>query len=168
MDLTKCNICPRNCNIDRTKHKGFCGAKDIMVIARYSLHKWEEPCISGDNGSGTIFFSGCNLKCIFCQNYKIVDELIGKEITPLEFAEICNKLQSKGAHNINIVTGTHFLKLIKEGIVKYKENKNTIPIVYNTSSYEKVSSLKEMDGLIDIYLPDLKSSTNFPDFRLIT
>ncbi len=160
MDLTKCNICPRNCNIDRTKQKGFCGAKDKMVVARFSLHKWEEPCISGDNGSGTIFFSGCNLKCIFCQNYKIVDNLIGKEITIDEFSNICHKLQEKGAHNINIVTGTHFLQLIKGGIVKYKENNNTIPIVYNTSSYENVESLKELDGLIDIYLPDLKYYDN--------
>ena len=160
LDLTKCNICPRDCNVDRTKKAGFCMAKDKMVVARYSLHMWEEPPISGENGSGTIFFSGCNLKCIYCQNYKISKELHGKEISIDEFKDICLKLQDKGAHNINIVTGTHFLPLIRDGIVKAKESGLTIPIVYNTSSYEKVDSLKELDGLIDIYLPDLKYYDN--------
>ncbi len=156
LDLKKCNICPRNCNIDRSKIPGYCNAKDNMVVARFSLHAWEEPIISGTNGSGTIFFSGCNLKCIYCQNYKISEKLYGKEITIDEFSNICLKLQEKGAHNINIVTGTHFLPLIKKGIKKAKENGLVIPIVYNTSSYEKVSSLKELEGLVDIYLPDLK------------
>lgn len=154
--FNKCNICPRNCNIDRTKTKGYCNAKDKMVVARFSLHEWEEPLISGENGSGTIFFSGCNLKCIYCQNYKISGELHGKEISIDEFSDICLKLQDKGAHNINIVTGTHFLPLIRDGIVKARENGLSIPIVYNTSSYEKVEALKELDGLVDIYLPDLK------------
>ena len=146
--LNKCNICPRECNIDRTKVKGYCNAKDKMVVARFSLHEWEEPPISGDKGSGTIFFSGCNLKCIFCQNYKISGELYGKEISLDEFKDICLKLQDIGAHNINIVTGTHFLPLIRDGIVKARGNGLTIPIVYNTSSYEKVEALKELDGLV--------------------
>ena len=160
MNLSKCDICPRDCHIDRTQKTGFCLAKDKMVVSRFSIHEWEEPVISGTNGSGTIFFSGCNLKCIYCQNYKISSTLKGKEIDIDEFVRICLKLEEKGVHNINIVTGTHFLPLIKEGIVKAKEKGLSIPIVYNTSSYEKVSSLKEMEGLIDIYLPDLKYYDN--------
>ena len=156
MDLSKCDICPRNCNINRHNLPGYCLAKDKMVISRFSRHMWEEPVISGDNGSGTIFFSGCNLKCVYCQNHEISSTLKGKEIDIDEFVRICLKLEKSGVHNINIVTGTHFLPLIKEGIVKAKEKGLSIPIVYNTSSYEKVSSLKEMEGLIDIYLPDLK------------
>lgn len=160
MDLSKCDICPRNCNINRHNLPGYCLAKDKMVISRFSRHMWEEPVISGDNGSGTIFFSGCNLKCVYCQNHDISSTLKGKEIDIDEFVRICLKLEKSGVHNINIVTGTHFLPLIKEGIVKAKEKGFSIPIVYNTSSYEKVSSLKEMEGLIDIYLPDLKYYDN--------
>ena len=156
ISLYKCNLCPRNCNVNRSVEKGFCGAKDKMVVARFSLHKWEEPIISGSNGSGTIFFSGCNLRCIYCQNYKISEELHGKEITPDELADICIKLEKSGAHNINIVTGTHFIPLIKEGLLKAKSLGLSIPIVYNTSSYENVDALEELDGLVDIYLPDLK------------
>ena len=156
ISLYKCNLCPRNCNVNRSVEKGFCGSKDKMVVARFSLHKWEEPIISGSNGSGTIFFSGCNLRCIYCQNYKISEELHGKEITPDELADICIKLEKSGAHNINIVTGTHFIPLIKEGLLKAKSLGLSIPIVYNTSSYENVDALEELDGLVDIYLPDLK------------
>ena len=156
ISLYKCNLCPRNCNVNRSVEKGFCGAKDKMVVARFSLHKWEEPIISGSNGSGTIFFSGCNLRCIYCQNYKISEELHGKEITHDELADICIKLEKSGAHNINIVTGTHFIPLIKEGLLKAKSLGLSIPIVYNTSSYENVDALEELDGLVDIYLPDLK------------
>ena len=161
ISFSKCNICPRNCNINRSVEKGFCGMNDKMKVARFSLHKWEEPVISGDNGSGTIFFVGCNLGCIYCQNYKLINnDDIGREISIDDFAHICLKLQEKGAHNINIVTGTHFIPLIRDGIVKSKELGVTIPFVYNTSSYEKVESLKELDGLIDIYLPDLKYYDN--------
>ena len=160
LDLKKCNICPRNCNINRSINPGYCNAMDKMVVARYSLHLWEEPIISGQNGSGTIFFSGCNLKCVFCQNYKISESLYGHEITIDEFSQICLKLQSKGAHNINIVTGTHFLPLIKDGIIKAKENGLSIPIVYNTSGYENVEAIKELEGLVDIYLPDFKYYDN--------
>jgi len=130
---------------------------DKMKVARYSLHMWEEPCISGDKGSGTIFFVGCNLKCIYCQNYKLIDnDNIGREISIEDFSNICLELQRKGAYNINIVTGTHFIPHIRDGIVKSRENGLSIPIVYNTSSYENVDALKELDGLVDIYLPDLK------------
>jgi putative pyruvate formate lyase activating enzyme len=153
----KCNLCPRKCNVDRSKERGFCNMGDKMKVARYSLHMWEEPCISGDKGSGTIFFVGCNLKCIYCQNYKLIDnDNIGREVSIDEFSDICLELQEKGAYNINIVTGTHFIPLIRDGIVKSRENGLSIPIVYNTSSYENVDALKELDGLVDIYLPDLK------------
>ena len=161
ISLNKCNICPRNCNVDRSKAKGFCNMLDKMKVARFSLHQWEEPVISGNNGSGTIFFVGCNLKCIYCQNYNLIDnDNIGREISIDEFSDICLELQGKGAHNINIVTGTHFIPLIRDGIVKSRENGLTIPIVYNTSSYENVEALKELDGHIDIYLPDLKYYDN--------
>lgn len=161
MNLSKCDICPRKCGINREKGElGFCQMKDKIKIARYSLHYWEEPIISGETGSGTIFFSGCNLKCIFCQNYKISSENMGKEISVERLKEICLELQSMGANNINLVTGTHFLPLIKEAIILAKKEGLTIPIVYNTSSYENVESLKEMEGLIDIYLPDLKYYDN--------
>lgn len=161
MNLSKCDICPRKCGVNREKGKlGFCQAKDKIKIARYSLHYWEEPIISGETGSGTIFFSGCNLKCIFCQNFKISSENIGKEISVERLKEICLELQNMGANNINLVTGTHFLPLIKDALILAKKEGLTIPIVYNTSSYETVESLKEMEGLIDIYLPDLKYYDN--------
>ena len=161
MNLSKCDICPRKCGINREKGElGFCQMKDKIKIARYSLHYWEEPIISGEAGSGTIFFSGCNLKCIFCQNYKISSENMGKEISVERLKEICLELQNMGANNINLVTGTHFLPLIKEALILAKKEGLTIPIVYNTSSYENVESLKEMEGLIDIYLPDLKYYDN--------
>lgn len=161
MNLNKCDICPRKCGVNREKGKlGFCQAKDKIKIARYSLHYWEEPIISGETGSGTIFFSGCNLKCIFCQNFKISSENTGKEISVERLKEICLELQNMGANNINLVTGTHFLPLIKDALILAKKEGLTIPIVYNTSSYETVESLKEMEGLIDIYLPDLKYYDN--------
>ena len=161
MNLSKCDICPRKCGVNREKGElGFCKMKDKIKIARYSLHYWEEPIISGETGSGTIFFSGCNLKCIFCQNYKISSENMGKEISVERLKEICLELQNMGANNINLVTGTHFLPLIKEALILAKKEGLTIPIVYNTSSYENVESLKEMEGLIDIYLPDLKYHDN--------
>ncbi len=161
MNLSKCDICPRKCGVNREKGElGFCKMKDKIKIARYFLHYWEEPIISGETGSGTIFFSGCNLKCIFCQNYKISSENMGKEISVERLKEICLELQNMGANNINLVTGTHFLPLIKEALILAKKEGLTIPIVYNTSSYENVESLKEMEGLIDIYLPDLKYYDN--------
>jgi len=151
-----CNLCPRKCNIDRSKKVGVCGAKDKLTIARFSLHYWEEPCISGNQGSGTIFFTYCNLKCIFCQNYKISKNHIGQEITVEEFADICLNLQKQKAKNINLVTPTHFVSLIIEGLKLAKEKGLNIPIVYNTSGYETVETIKMLNGFIDIYLPDLK------------
>ena len=159
--LNKCNICPRECNVNRNNNElGFCKCNNQIKIANYSLHKWEEPCISGTNGSGTIFFSYCNLQCIYCQNYEISTLHKGKNIATYDLIDIFLKLKEKGAHNINLVTPTHYIPLIKETIIKAKKRKLNIPIVYNTSSYEKVSSLRLLDGLIDVYLPDLKYYDN--------
>ena len=161
MYLDNCNICPRKCGINRNKNElGFCKSGNKIKIARYSLHYWEEPCISGESGSGTIFFSGCNLKCIFCQNYEISINNKGKEISIERFSDICIELQNKKALNINLVTPTTYIPLIKEGLLLAKKKGLSIPIVYNTSGYESVDSLKELDGLIDIYLPDFKYFNN--------
>ena len=153
--LRKCNLCPRNCLADRYNSLGYCKAKAKIKVSLVSLHMWEEPFISGSNGSGTIFFSNCNLGCIFCQNKKIRDGY-GKEITIKRFSEILLEQQSRGAHNINLVTPTHFVPLIKKGIIKAKEKGLNIPIVYNTSSYENVDTIKMMNNLVDVYLADLK------------
>ena len=158
--FNKCNLCPRECNINREKELGFCHANDKLKIARASFHYYEEPCISGINGSGAIFFTYCNLKCIFCQNYEISSNYNGKEITIEEFSNICLNLEKKGADNINLVTPTHYIPLIKEGLILAKKKGLSIPIIYNTSGYEKVSSLKLLEGLIDVYLPDFKYYDN--------
>ena len=161
MSYNNCNICPRNCNVNRNNNEyGFCKAGNNIKIARYSLHYWEEPCISGKRGSGTIFFSGCNLKCIFCQNYDISFYNKGKEITVERFADICIELQNKKALNINLVTPTIYIPLIKKGLILAKKKGLKIPIVYNTSGYEIIESLKELEGLVNIYLPDFKYYDN--------
>lgn len=158
MDLMEeCIICPRNCRVDRTKGKrGYCRENDKIVVARAALHMWEEPCITGENGSGTVFFSGCNLGCVYCQNHSISNGLSGKEITTERLAEIFLELQSKGAHNINLVTPTHFVPQIIEALVMSKSKGLSIPIVYNTSGYEKVETIKMLEGHVSVYLPDLK------------
>ena len=153
----KCNLCPRNCNVDRSKGKlGYCMAPTDMVIARYSRHMWEEPVISGDRGSGTIFFSYCNLRCSFCQNYELSELHKGRVVSVDEFSDIVMDLQNSGVHNINLVTPTMFVPKIIEGIEFAKNKGLNIPIVYNTSSYENVDTIKMLDGYVDIYLPDLK------------
>ncbi len=155
--LNKCNLCPRNCNANRNDNElGFCNMSNTMVIARSDLHFWEEPPISGVNGSGTIFFSGCSLQCVYCQNYKISRQHVGKEVSIEKFSDLCLDLQKKGALNINLVTPTHFVPLIIEGLKLAKKNGLTLPIVYNTSSYENINTIKLLDGMVDIYLPDLK------------
>ena len=160
-ELDKCNICPRTCNVNRNNNElGFCKCNNEIKIANYSLHMWEEPCISGEKGSGTIFFSYCNLQCVYCQNYEISKLHKGKIVTKEELIEIMLKLQSMGALNINLVTPTHYVPLLKDILKEAKENGLNIPIVYNTSSYEKVETLKELEGLVDIYLPDLKYFDN--------
>ena len=153
----KCNLCPHHCNVDRGKGEfGYCKAPNAMVVARYSRHMWEEPVISGDNGSGTIFFSYCNMGCIFCQNYELSELHKGKVISVKEFSAICLELQKSGVHNINLVTPTMFVPHIIMGISLAKENGLKIPVVYNTSSYENVDTIKMLDGTVDVYLPDLK------------
>ena len=136
--LDKCNLCPKNCLVNRNRGElGFCKAGNKLKIAKYYLHQWEEGPITGRHGSGTIFFSNCNLKCIFCQNYYISTEGNGREVTVEEFANMCLELQDKGATNINLVTPTHYVPLIIDGLKLAKERGLKIPIVYNTSSYEK-------------------------------
>lgn len=154
--LKKCELCPRKCGINRFEHVGVCGANNKIKVAYYSLHQWEEPIISGTNGSGTIFFSHCNLKCIFCQNRKISSLGYGKEISNNRLKEIMLELQEKGAHNINLVTPTHYVPQIISVLSAIKNNKLNIPVVYNTSSYENVETIRLLDGLVDIYLADLK------------
>lgn len=155
--FNKCNLCPRECSVNRNnKELGYCRALNKLKIGGYHLHMWEEPIISGKNGSGTIFFSYCNLRCIYCQNYDISIYDNGEEITIDRFANICLELQDMGAENINLVTPSHYIPLIREGLIMAKDKGLNIPIVYNTSGYEKVDSLRLLDGLIDIYLPDFK------------
>ena len=156
--LESCMLCPRNCKVNRHKSVGFCGASDKVKLAYYSLHQWEEPIISGENGSGTVFFSNCNLRCLFCQNKKISTDRnsYGKEISNDKLKEIFLKLQDLGAHNINLVTPTHYVPQIIDVLKKVKNKNLKIPVVYNTSSYENVSTIESLNGLIDIYLADLK------------
>lgn len=163
--LSNCSLCPRNCHVNRHIKTGFCQAGDKLKVARCALHFFEEPCLSGTVGSGTIFFTYCNLKCLFCQNYEISTDNIGKEISIEKFSNLCLDLQNKGALNINLVTPTHYIPLIKEGLILAKKKGLILPIVYNTSSYEKVESLKLLDGLIDIYLPDFKYYDNTIAFK---
>lgn len=154
---TSCTLCPRNCKADRTQSaSGFCGMSNTIEVARAALHMWEEPCISGTQGSGTVFFTGCNLKCVFCQNHDIAIGQKGKKVSAERLAELFLMLQEKGAHNINLVTPSHFVPGIAEAIKLAKTNGLILPIVYNTSSYEHVDTLKILDGLVDIYLPDFK------------
>ncbi len=157
--LKECRLCPRNCGVDRTQGKGFCGEGADIRIARASLHLWEEPCISGKNGSGTVFFSGCNLKCCFCQNYEISHQAKGFEISTKELADIMLKLQEKGAHNINLVNPTHFVPQILDSI-EMAGDKLKLPIIYNCGGYEKVEALNLLKGKIRIFLPDLKYYDN--------
>ncbi len=155
--LSDCTLCPRKCHVDRTAGQtGFCGQSDRIMAARAALHFWEEPCLSGVNGSGAVFFSGCNLRCIYCQNHTIVQGQNGKEISVERLSEIFLELQEKQAHNINLVTPTHYVPQIINALQTAKDNGLAIPVVYNTSGYENVDTLKRLEGLIDIYLPDLK------------
>lgn len=150
-------MCPRNCGVNRLKDRvGYCGAGKNIRVARAALHYWEEPCISGSIGSGTVFFSYCTLKCVFCQNYNISQCSFGKEITIDRLAEIFLELQEKGALNINLVTPTHYVPQIIEALKIAKEKGLKLPIIYNSSGYEKVETIKLLKGYIDVYLPDMK------------
>ena len=156
----KCNLCPRNCLVDRTKTLGYCKATDKVKVARSALHYFEEPSISGSNGSGTIFFSNCNLKCCYCQNKEISTDGFGKEITIERLSEMMLELEEKHANNINLVTPTHYVPSIIEAIKLARKKGLSIPIVYNTSGYESVETLKLLEGYIDIYLTDFKYFDN--------
>lgn len=155
----KCKICPRECEADRTTQCGFCGVnnsgEDKITVAKAMLHFGEEPVISGTKGSGAIFFSGCNMRCVFCQNYKISSGGLGREISLDQLADIIMKLQSREAHNINLVTATHYTDKIAKLLEKIKPSLN-IPVVFNCGGYEKTEALRMLDGLVDIYLPDFK------------
>lgn len=156
-ELTKCTVCPHNCKVNRIDGKiGRCKANDKVKVALASLHYFEEPCISGEKGSGTVFFSNCNMSCKFCQNYKISAEGKGEEITIEELANTFLELQEKGANNINLVTPTIYAYQIIEAIKLAKKNGLNIPIIYNSNGYESVDTLKKLEGYIDVYLPDLK------------
>ncbi len=155
--LKNCTLCPRKCGIDRTSGKsGFCGADDRIKIARAALHFWEEPCISGKNGSGTVFFSHCTMKCVYCQNYKISTGGSGRYVTAEELADIFLDLQAEGANNINLVTPTHYAAGVVSALDIAKKRGLTLPVLYNTSGYENAEMIKMLEGYVDIYLPDLK------------
>lgn len=155
--LKNCTLCPRRCGVDRfSGETGFCGANDKLYLARAALHFWEEPCISGENGSGTVFFSGCNLRCVYCQNHEISHMEAKKEVTVERLAEIFLELQEKGALNINLVTPTHYIPQIIRALDLAKEQGLSLPVVYNTSGYEEASILKSLEGYVQVYLPDFK------------
>ena len=153
----KCDLCPRKCLVDRKKgEKGICGQTENLKVARAALHFWEEPCISGDAGSGAVFFSGCPLHCVFCQNENIANGTVGKEISLERLVDIFLELQEKRANNINLVTPGHFVPQIVKALDQARKEGLTLPVVYNTSSYETVDTIRMLDGYVDIYLPDFK------------
>lgn len=148
-----CNQCPRRCGTDRSINSGFCGAGDGFRIARAALHEWEEPCISAGKGSGTVFFSGCSLGCVFCQNYDVSHRVKGADVSKIQLMRIFDSLIEQGAANINLVTPTHFTHLLAGVLSEYK---SPVPVVWNSGGYESVESLRRLEGLVDIYLPDIK------------
>ena len=154
---TKCSLCARRCLVDRTRsERGFCGMSDSLYLCRAALHFWEEPIISGTRGSGTVFFSGCSLKCVYCQNREISRAEYGERISTERLSSIFFELRDKGAHNINLVTPTHFIPSIVEAIDSARASGFSLPFVYNTASYETDEALEALRGRIDVFLPDLK------------
>ena len=157
LEMSRCRVCPRKCGADREHGKtGYCKAPSGVAAARAALHFWEEPCISGTTGSGTVFFSGCNLRCVYCQNHHIAEMESGKVISIGRLSDIFLELQAQNANNINLVTPTHFVPQIIRALQSAKEQGMYLPVVYNTGGYERVETLKMLDGLVDIYLPDFK------------
>ncbi len=150
-----CTLCPRRCGADRSRNRGFCGADDRIRIARVGLHEWEEPCISYGGGSGTVFFSGCSLKCVFCQNYEISSLGKGRDVDVSELSEIFLSVRDMGAVNLNLVNPTHYSEGVISALERVKDSLG-IPVVYNTGGYDSVETLKRFEGLVDIYLPDIK------------
>lgn len=172
-----CQICPRTCKVNRENNKkGICRVSSKLKVARAALHFWEEPCISGTKGSGTVFFSGCSMHCVYCQNEDIAQGLIGKEIPKERLVEIFLELQEKEANNINLVTPTQYVPHIVWAVEQAKRQGLSIPIIYNTSGYEKVATLKQLEGIVDVYLPDFKywnseisaRYSKAPDYREVT
>jgi putative pyruvate formate lyase activating enzyme len=155
--LKSCRLCPRNCGVNRLEGElGFCRAGRNVRIAKVCLHEWEEPCISGTRGSGTVFFSNCNLRCVFCQNHRISEESFGKDVSIERLSEIFLEQQARGARNINLVTPTHYVPQIIEAVRLSKENGLKLPILYNTNSYENEETIRSLEGIVDVYLADLK------------
>ena len=174
--MKKCLACPRGCLVDRDSgERGFCGVSNEYIIGSADLHFWEEPCISGTGGSGAIFFSGCNLRCVFCQNRDISREVVGKKYSEEELVSRMLELQSRGAHNINLVTATPYAFFIAKTLEKAKKQGLSIPVVYNCGGYESVEALRALEGLVDIYLPDFKyfsedlarSYSNVPNYARV-
>ena len=155
-NLINCCLCPRNCGINRIEAKGYCGKNSMIEVARAALHMWEEPCISGSRGSGAVFFCGCSLKCVFCQNASISGGKKGIAVTAGRLSEIFLELQEQGANNINLVTADHYIPQVREALMAAKQNGLLIPVIFNCGGYEKVDSLKLLEGLVDVYLPDMK------------
>jgi len=159
MEITNspCNLCPRNCMAERDKgQKGYCLSDNKIIVARAALHMWEEPCISGETGSGTVFFSGCNLRCIYCQNYEIAAAVKGREVSVSELSKIFLALEKQGASNINLVTPDHYVPEIIEAVLSARKKGLTLPIVYNGSGYEKPEVIRRLKGIVDIFLTDFK------------
>lgn len=156
MNQTLCTLCPRKCKIDRSIAKGFCGASCLPTVSKAMLHQWEEPCICYGNGSGAVFFSGCQLRCVFCQNHEISAKLCGKELTSAELSDLFLELEQKGACNINLVSPTPYLDTIIPALERAKAKGLAIPILFNSGGYESLDSLRKLNGLVDIYLPDFK------------
>lgn len=156
IDLHNCRLCPRDCGVDRYKGTGFCGAGNKARVALVSLHPWEEPCLTGDKGAGTVFFSYCNLRCCFCQNHEISHGGKGEEVTEARLAEIFLEQQARGAATLDLVTPTHYVPQIISALVLARAKGFRLPVVYNSSAYEKVGTIEALKGMVDIYLPDLK------------
>ncbi len=155
--LKDCILCPRECHVDRTRgQRGYCRVGEELIVARAALHLWEEPCISGEEGSGTVFFSGCSLGCVYCQNVNIARGVAGKIITVERLSEIFLELSQKGANNVNLVTPSHYIPQIMDAILKARSKGFSLPVVYNSSAYEKAETIRLLEGYIDIYLPDMK------------
>ncbi len=167
IQMNNCRLCPRACGVDRSQGKrGVCGETDVIRLARAALHYWEEPCISGSAGSGAVFFTGCQLRCVYCQNQPIAHGSVGKAVTIGRLVDIFFELEGQGARNINLVTPDHYIPQIAQAIRMARDRGLKLPFVYNTSSYVSVEALQELEGLIDIYLPDLKylDSTRARDY----
>lgn len=157
-----CSICPRNCAVQRNIKTGVCGVSENFRVARAAPHFWEEPCLSGTKGSGTVFFSGCNLGCVYCQNQQVSHEAFGKDVSPDELKSIFDRLLESGVHNLNLVTPTHFVPMLAKVLAEYK---SPVPVVYNSSGYEKAETLKMLEGLVDVYLPDIKYFDSAPALK---